>query len=79
MCPCAHPGGVDHALCREPISATPHCFDNGLVPCRLKHGAQSLDMDVDGTLFDEGMVAPYLIEQHGAAMHPLGVGQEEMQ
>lgn len=42
-----------------------------VVPGRLQHGAQAADMDVDGALLDEHMIAPDLVEQHGAIEHAL--------
>ena len=36
-------------------------------------------MHIDGTLLDEHVIAPHLVEQLGAAVHALGVGHQEMQ
>jgi len=48
------------------IPRAAHCFDVVLVATRFQCLAQAPDMHIDGTLFDENVVAPDLIEQLGA-------------
>ena len=49
------------------------------MPACFKRRAQAADMHIHRPFFDEDVIAPYLIEKQGAAMHALRVCHEEME
>ena len=63
----------------EAIADSAHRFDQRIVAARRDRLAQPADVDIYGTLFDERMVAPDLVEEPGAAVEPPAVGHEEVQ
>ena len=66
-------------LHRETITAAAHGLHQMLQPEWLQRLAQAADVHVHRAFLDKNMVAPHLIQQLGAAVHPLDVGHKEMQ
>src|ERR1051325_9907820 len=66
-------------LLRQAIARAAHGLDHAGALHRVERLAQALDVDVDGALLDEHMVAPHTVEQLRAAVHALRMRHEEMQ
>jgi hypothetical protein len=66
-------------LGRETVAAAAHRLHQPVVVAGLQGAAQAADVHIHRALLDEDMVAPHLVEQLGAGMHPLRVGHQEMQ
>src|SRR3972149_1740843 len=73
------PRGVQRSLVRETIANAAHGLDESIEAMGGQGPAQAADMDVDRPLPDEAILPPALLQQLGAAVYPLGMGDEEMQ
>src|SRR5258706_13968869 len=67
--------GVDPITIAEPA----HGLDRLVVAGRRQALSKSADVNVHGALFHERVMAPYLVEELGAAEDAADVGHEEMQ
>src|SRR5258706_4198818 len=67
--------GVDPITIAEPA----HGLDRLVVAGRRQALSKSADVNVHGALFHERVIAPYLVEELGAAEDAADVGHEEMQ
>src|SRR5262249_10482157 len=66
-------------LAQETIAGTPDGLQQRVVARGMERLTQPPDVDVHRALFNEDVIAPYLVEQLRAAVHPVGMGHEEME
>ena len=72
-------GGEGWLLGRKAIAATAHCVDEVVMPGRRQGRAQAPDMHIHRAFLDENVIASDKIQQLGARVDPLKVGEEKMQ
>src|SRR5436190_10375465 len=70
---------VRHLGADEAVADAAHRLDARIMPGRRQRETQPADVNVDGALFDEYVVAPDVVEQARARIDAPGVGDQELQ
>src|SRR5689334_19728370 len=72
-------GGRRRWLAKEAIPDSTYRLDELPMARRRERVAQAANVDVDGALFDEDMIAPDLVQELAAAEGAARMGHEEVQ